>query len=133
MRKILSFISLLILYCAPLLAQNTITGKVTDSKDGSPLAGVTVRVKESGASVVTKDDGTFQIRTATRQSILVFSYIGFAMEEVNVGNKTNFQISLSTEEKKLQEVVVVAYGSQDKKKVTGSIAKVDGKEFENIP
>src|SRR5882724_3384268 len=133
MRKILSFISLLVLYCTPLLAQNTITGKVTDSKDGSPLGGVTVRVKEGGTAVVTKEDGTFQIRSVSKQSVLVFSSIGFATEEVNVGSKTHINLSLSTEEKKLAEVVVVAYGSSDKKKVTGSIAKVSGKEFENVP
>ena len=119
MRKILSFISLLVLYCTPLLAQNTITGKVTDSKDGSPLGGVTVRVKEGGAAVVTKEDGTFQIRSLSKQSILVFSSIGFATEEVSVGSKTHINLSLSTEEKKLAEVVVVAYGSSDKRKVTG--------------
>jgi TonB-linked SusC/RagA family outer membrane protein len=133
MRKILSFISLLVLYCAPLLAQNTITGKVTDGRDGSPLAGVTVRLKEGGTAVVTKEDGTYRIPGVGKQSILVFSSIGFAAEEVNVGSKTNINIALSTEEKKLQEVVVVAYGSSDKKKVTGSIAKVSGKELENVP
>ncbi|MBS1598157.1 MAG: TonB-dependent receptor [Bacteroidetes bacterium] len=133
MRKILGFISLLTMFCTPLLAQNIISGKVTDSKDGSPLAGVTVRLKEGTTSVVTKEDGTFKIRASSRQSILVFTSIGFAPEEVSVGSKTVINISLSTEEKKLQEVVVVAYGSSDKKKVTGAIAKVAGKEFENVP
>jgi len=134
MRKILSFIYLFILYYIPLLAQNTITGKVTDSKNGSPLAGVTVRVKEGGgAAVATKDDGTFQIRGVSKQSVLLFSYVGYATEEVNVGNRNNILVALSTEERKLQEVVVVAYGSQDKRKLTGAVAKVDGKEFENVP
>jgi len=133
MRKILCFISLLTLYCAPLLAQNAITGKVTDSKDGSPLAGVTVRLKEGGTAVVTKVDGTYQIKSSNKQSILVFSSIGYATEEVNIGTRTRINVSLSTEEKKLQEVVVVAYGASEKRKVTGSVTKVSGKEFEGVP
>ncbi|HEX4851997.1 MAG TPA: TonB-dependent receptor plug domain-containing protein, partial [Puia sp.] len=133
MRKFLGLMTVLIGFSIPLFAQNTIKGKVTDSKDGTPLGGVTVRSKEGGNSTVTGVDGTFQIKTSSKQDILVFSSIGFATEEVNVGGKTNISLALTTEEKKLQEVVVVAYGSQEKKKLTGAVAKIDGKEFENIP
>ncbi|HTQ64909.1 MAG TPA: TonB-dependent receptor [Puia sp.] len=133
MRKFFILIFGFILYYSSSFAQATIKGKVTDNKDGSPLGGVTVRAKQSGSTVVTKEDGSFEIHVKGKQDVLVFSYIGYATEEVNVGTKNNFVVALSTEEKKLQEVVVVAYGSQDKSKVTGSVAKVDGKEFENIP
>lgn len=135
MRIILSLISLSLFYCLPLFAQNgiTITGKVTDSKNGAPLVGVTVRVKETSTTTVTGEDGSFRIHANSKQNVLVFSYIGYANEEVNIGNKTTISVALSTEDKKLQEVVVVAYGAQDKSKLTGSVAKVDGKEFENVP
>src|SRR4029077_17636928 len=114
MRKICILISMFVFCYVSLSAQNNITGKVTDSKDGTPLAGVTVRVKETGTSAITKDDGTFQIRLGGKSATLVFSNIGYAPEEVNVGSRTtNVNISLSTVEKKLQEVVVIAYGSQD--------------------
>ncbi len=133
MRKISILISVFILFCVPLLAQNIITGKVTDSKDGSPLAGVTVRIKETGNSVITKEDGTYELRVNGKHNTLVFSYIGYAPEEVTINNRSNISIALSSDERKLQEVVVVAYGSQDKSKVTGAIAKVDGKEFQDVP
>lgn len=133
MRKFLGLMTVLIGFTIPIFAQNIVKGKVTDAKDGTPIGGVTVRSKAGGNSVVTGSDGAFQIRTSGKQDILVFSSIGFATEEVNVGGKTNISLAMSTEEKKLQEVVVVAYGSQEKKKLTGSVAKIDGKEFENIP
>ena len=133
MKKIFCIIQFILMMGSSLFAQTQITGKVTDSKSGAPLSGVTVRMKESNITVQTKDDGTFQIPVSGKQRTLVFSSIGYASEELNVGNKNNVSISLTTEERKLQEVVVIAYGSQDKRKITGSVAKVDGKEFENVP
>ena len=133
MRKLFGLIILVIISYSPLFAQQAITGKVTDSRNGSPLGGVTVRLKESNTAVETKEDGTFQIPVTGKQRVLVFTSIGYAMEEVNLGNRTNIPIAMTTEERKLQEVVVIAYGSQEKRRLTGAVAKVDGKEFENIP
>jgi len=133
MRKLFLLIMLTTAWYASSFAQNIVKGRVTDSRNGSALGGVTVRDKEGSKAVQTKDDGTFEISLDSKQKILVFSYIGYATEEVTVGTRTNISVALITEDKKLQEVVVVAYGSQDKTKITGSVAKVDGKEFENIP
>ncbi|PWT72261.1 MAG: SusC/RagA family TonB-linked outer membrane protein [Bacteroidetes bacterium] len=133
MRKFLGLMAMLIGFSLSLFAQNIVKGKITDSKDGASMAGVTVRSKAGGNSVVTGPDGTYQIKTSGKQDILVFSFVGYATEQVNVGGKINISLAMSTEEKKLQEVVVVAYGAQEKAKLTGAVAKVDGKEFENIP
>ena len=134
MRKTLSMVCLLFLWnCLAWAQQETVTGKVKDARDGLPLSGVTVRLKGNPAGVQTDIDGNFRIVVPSKQAVLLFSYVGYATEEVNVGTRNNIQVSLSTEEKKLQEVVVVAYGSQDKSKVTGSVAKVDGKELKDIP
>jgi TonB-dependent SusC/RagA subfamily outer membrane receptor len=133
MRKLFLLIMLSTAWYASSFAQNIVKGRVTDSRNGLALGGVTVRVKEGSKAVQTKDDGTFEISLDSKQKILVFSYIGYAPEEVSVGSRTNSSVLLSTEDRKLQEGVVVAYGSQDRTKITGSVAKVDGKEFENIP
>ena len=133
MRKFLSSLVVLFLMYVPSKAQNVITGKVTDAKDGLPLSGVSVRVKGSTNGTQSDNDGNFRISPNGKQKILVFSHVGYAPEEINPGNKQNIAVSLSTEERKLEEVVVVAYGSQDKTKITGAVAKVDGKELENIP
>jgi TonB-linked SusC/RagA family outer membrane protein len=135
MRKILGILWFLFLSLGLVQAQQTvITGKVKDARDGLPLSGVTVRVKGNPAGVQTEIDGSFRIQVAGKQNVLVFSYVGYAPEEVNVGSKNaDISVLLSTEDRKLQEVVVVAYGSQDKSKITGSIGKVDGKELKDIP
>jgi len=135
MRKILGIVWLLFLSVGVSWAQQTvISGKVKDARDGLPLPGVTVRVKGNPAGVQTDVDGNFQIQVSGKQNVLVFSYVGYAPEEVNVGSKSvNITVSLSTEDKKLQEVVVVAYGSQDKSKITGSVGKVDGKDLKDVP
>jgi TonB-dependent starch-binding outer membrane protein SusC len=114
-------------------SQNVINGKVTDAKDGTPLAGVTVSVKGSTTVSQTLANGSFQITLQANEKTLIFSYVGFSNEEINVGNKKNISVSLSTADKKLQEVVVVAYGTQNKKEVTGSVVKVDAKQLEDIP
>ena len=114
-------------------AQTQITGKVTDSKDGLPLAGVSVREKGANAGVQTDISGNFRLAVSGRGRVLVFTYVGYAPEELNLGGRTSVSLSMSTEDKKLTEVVVTAYGSQEKKKITGAVAKVDGKEFEQIP
>jgi TonB-linked SusC/RagA family outer membrane protein len=133
MRKFLGSLVVLFLMYVPSKAQSVITGKVTDAKDGLPLSGVSVRVKGSTNGTQSDNDGNFRISADGKQKTLVFSHVGYASEEVNPGNKQNITVSLSTEERKLEEVVVVAYGSQDKTKITGAVAKVDGKDLADIP
>jgi TonB-linked SusC/RagA family outer membrane protein len=133
MKKLINALILLLFFHLPSMAQVIVTGKVTDSRDGSPLSGVTIQVKGGQETIQSGRDGSFRISLPGRDRILVFSYVGYGTEEVSVGNRTEITISLTTEERRLQEVVVVAYGLQDRRKITGSVAKLDGKEFENIP
>jgi TonB-linked SusC/RagA family outer membrane protein len=114
-------------------SQNLIIGKVTDAKDGTPLAGVSVSVKGGNTVSQTLTNGSFQITLRANEKTLIFSYVGFSNEEINVGNKKNISVSLSTADKKLQEVIVVAYGTQNKREVTGSVVKVDAKQLEDVP
>lgn len=113
-------------------AQRVITGRVTD-ENGNPVANASVTVKETGAGVSTNAAGNFSIPVDSRSKTLVFSYVGKAIEEIVIGNQSVINASLKQEGRSLDEVVVVAYGTQVKKKVTGAIAKVDGADLENKP
>lgn len=114
-------------------AQNrTITGKVTD-ETRRPIANATVMIKETGTGATTDLDGNFSLQVDSRAKTLVFSYIGWVTQEIAIGSRTSIEVSLKQEGRSMDEVVVVAYGTQVKKKVTGSISRVNGKDLENKP
>jgi len=127
-----------VLLCASLLmwvtmyAQNrTVSGKITDAKDSSPLSGVTVKAKGQTNVVLSQQDGSFTITISTGTNSLEFSYVGYADLEVPVSDNMNIRMSAS--ERNLSEVVVVGYGRAVKRNLTGSISKVGSKEVENFP
>ncbi|MDF2192262.1 TonB-dependent receptor [Paraflavitalea sp. CAU 1676] len=127
MRRSLLIAIWLLCMAAVVQAQSrTITGKVTD-KAGTGLAGVSVTIKNSSTGTQTADNGDYSLTVPSNARILVFSFVGHAVEEVNIGRSNTLNVTLSTEEKKLDEVVVVAYGTQRKREVTSSIAIVDDK------
>jgi TonB-linked SusC/RagA family outer membrane protein len=107
----------------------TITGSVTDD-GGLPIPGVTILVKNSkNLGVATDFDGNFSITIPSNQTkILVFSYLGYTTQEVNVSNTTNVNLIMIPDQTQLDEVVVVGYGTVLKKDVTGSLASVKVKE-----
>lgn len=109
----------------------TVAGKVTDLKDGSPLAGVTVKAKGHTQVVTTQPDGTFSITVPSSVTVLEFSYIGYGDQEVTISDQ--MAVIMSATEKSLNEVVVVGYGTRTKKDVTGSISKIAGREVANFP
>jgi TonB-dependent SusC/RagA subfamily outer membrane receptor len=106
-----------------------ISGKVSAADDNSPLPGVSVRVKGSEKGSSTSADGGYKIN-AKPSDVLVFSFIGYASQEIAVGNKTTINVSLAQESKMLQEVVTTALGiSKDKRTLTNSIQSVQGVEL----
>ncbi|HMQ00491.1 MAG TPA: SusC/RagA family TonB-linked outer membrane protein, partial [Cyclobacteriaceae bacterium] len=125
------------LVCFSFLAsaqERVITGKVSSSEDGSPLPGVNVIVKGTSIGVISDTDGNFRIGvTQTREGILVFSFIGFTSQEINIGNRTSINVTMMPDIKQLSEVVVVGYGTQLKQDLTGNIAKIGGDAIQNIP
>ncbi|MBK9532471.1 MAG: carboxypeptidase-like regulatory domain-containing protein [Chitinophagaceae bacterium] len=109
-------------------SQNAVTGIVTDSKDASPISGVTVTVKGTKTATQTAADGTFKIN-APANAVLVFSSVGFAVMEVAVtGNTAN--ASLVQVNQQMDELVVVAYGTKRKSDLTGSVTSVSAKDFQ---
>ncbi len=107
------------------LAQSAVSGKVTD-KAGEPLVGVNVLVKDTTTGTMTELDGTWTLPSVKSSTILVFSSVGFASQEVTVGSKKVINVVLEEDSQFLDEVVYVAYGTAKKKDLTGSITQVDG-------
>ncbi len=131
MRKLCKFfmqtIAVLLLSGAA-MAQNVVSGKVTDSKDGSPLPGATISVKGTKTSTLTINDGTFKFTAPAGAKTLVVSSIGFATQEVQINSGT-VEVILVAGSLQMSEVIVVGYGTQRKKEVTGTISRVSSKDI----
>jgi iron complex outermembrane receptor protein len=113
-------------------AQNKIIkGKVTDSKDGSPVVGASVVPKGSTTGTTTGADGNFSLPVDNQIKTLVISYIGFTPQEVKIGSgDLNLAVSMVAASGSLNEVVVIGYGTTRRKELTGSIAVVGAKDFQ---
>ncbi len=121
---------LFLLISLSLLAQDrVVTGKVTDSKDGSPVVGASVQPKGSKTGTSTGADGTFRIAVPSGINTLVVSSAEFEKQEIDVADKASVEISLKAAASGLSEVVVIGYGTARKKDLTGSVASVQAKDF----
>lgn len=109
-----------------------VKGQVTDAK-GEPLIGVSVKVKGTNAGASTDINGRYSLTLQDGNGILVFSYIGFVMQEVVVNNRQTVNVVLIADAKSLDEVVVVGYGTQRRGTITGAVASVAAEDLENIP
>ena len=116
------------------ISQNiTVTGKVTSSEDNEGLPGVNVIIKGTSQGTVTDVNGDYSVGVPGEESILVFSSVGFTIQEVAVGNRTTIDLVLSPDVTALEEIVVIGYGTTRKKDLTGSVSSVSGDELSNIP
>lgn len=109
----------------------TVTGTVTSSEDGSSIPGVSVIIKGTTKGVQTNADGKFSIE-ASRGEILSFGFLGFISQEVTVGNASIVNITLVSDIQSLSEVVVVGYGVQERRDLTGSIGTIKGSSLQNV-
>lgn len=115
------------------LAQGkTVTGKVTDSKDGTGLPGVTVAVS-GGAGTKTEIGGAYSVTVPANAKSLTFSFVGYETVTLSIPANGVLNVALAASENKLDEVVVVGYGTQKRKDITGNIASVAGQEVANRP
>ncbi|RZK39450.1 MAG: SusC/RagA family TonB-linked outer membrane protein [Pedobacter sp.] len=115
-----------------LVKQVTITGKVMDEL-GSPLVGVSIKEKNGAVNATTDQTGSFSISLKDDRAVLIFSYMGFVSQEVSVAGKTDFEIRLKTAENSLESIIVVGYGTQKKKDVTGSVSSVPAERLQMVP
>lgn len=112
------------------VSDNVITGIVTSK--GRPLPGVTVSLKGVRGGTITDADGHFTIK-AGDNAILIFSMVGFVKQEIAVGSKTSITVELVDDSTSLNEVVVVGYGTQNRKDLTSSVASVKGEDIAKVP
>ena len=121
---------LLAVICLPTFAQDrTVTGKVTDAKDGSPLVAASVVVKGTKKGTSTGADGTFTLKVSASDNTLVVSFLNYASKELSIKGQSTFNVTLSQTSDQLNEVVVIGYGSVRKKDLTGSVANITSKDF----
>ena len=109
-----------------------IKGIVLDSSTNTPLPGVSVIVKNTSIGVSTDFDGNFLISNRKIGDVLVFSFMGFANQEVTITGKESLKIQLQEDAQSLDEVVVVGYGTQKKSHLTGAISKVVNEDLDQI-
>ena len=103
-----------------------ITGKVTSSEDDGPIPGTSVVVKGSTVGTITDMEGTFKLKIPQDAKVLVFTFVGMTPQEVNVTNQSVYNVKLISQNVAVDEVVVVGYGVQKKREVTGAISQVKG-------
>lgn len=107
----------------------TISGTVRDASNGNPLLGATISEKNGNGSTVSGSNGEFTIEVSGSSSILIISFVGYATREVTVGNSTNLNIELQPTSAELNQVVVVGYGTQNKKDITGAVKSLKSEDF----
>ena len=113
-------------------SRKNITGTVRDAQ-GKPLPGVVVKIKGSKTATSTDSEGVFRLNLPVGNETLIISYLGYATQEVAVNGQSQLNIQLQESSSALTEVVVVGYGTQERKHLTGAIATIDVKAIEDIP
>ena len=127
----LLFCPLLLLISLSSFAQVSVSGKVTDEK-GNSFPGVTILIKGTSNGTNTDVNGNYTVN-AKNSDVLVFTSIGYAKQEIAVNNRQTINVSMQEDNQQLNEVVVVGYGTQKRKDLTGSIASVKGDTFKDQP
>lgn len=109
-----------------------ITGRITD-ETGNALPGVTVIQRGTTNSTTTNEEGNFSLQLGRGSDVLVISYVGRATQEINVANRTTADVVLRADDRSLQEVVVVGYGTQRRSEITGNVASIAGSKLRDQP
>lgn len=133
MRQLAMFVACILLASGQLFAQTRIiTGKVVDEK-GAPVANASVVVKGTTTGTNTDNDGNFSISVASAAKTLVISSLNFQQSEVSITNRNAVSVTLKPVTANLDDVVVIAYGTQSRVRTTGASTKISGNEFKSVP
>jgi len=124
----LLFIALTLLSFTGYAQSNNITGKIVSSDGSGGLAGVSIKIKDSSTGTQSGLDGTYSIK-AKPGDVLLFSYLGYASQQIYVGKATVIDVSLVLSTSDLNEVVVIGYGKVQRKDLTGSISSVKANDI----
>jgi TonB-dependent starch-binding outer membrane protein SusC len=132
MKKILLGLALILCSASLALAQRAVSGQVTDEK-GEGLVGATVTSPGTSAGTATDLNGNFRLSLPANATVLKISYTGFATQEIPLTSANDYTVVLKTDDKALGEVVVVGFGTQQKRAVTGTISTIKGEDFASLP
>ena len=128
------FGSFLALLCLTNVARSqSVSGRITAAENGDPLPGVSILIKGTNQGTTTDNTGKYSIKILNANATLVLSFIGYVKQEIVVGARTTVDIALAVDDKALQEVVVVGYGTQQKVNLTGAVGVADAKRLQNRP
>jgi TonB-dependent starch-binding outer membrane protein SusC len=111
----------------------TISGKVTASEDGTTLPGVNVVLKGTTIGISTDANGNYKLSVPSGDGTLIFSFIGLSTQEIEIAGRSVIDVSLSLDAQQLSEVVVVGYGTQDKRTLTSAISSIKGSDIASLP
>lgn len=106
-----------------------VSGRITDSADGNPIPGVNVLVKGTTTGTTSDSDGKYTLTAPDGNAVLIFSFIGYTTQEVPINSRSVIDITLIQDAQQLSEVVVVGYGTVEKKDLTGSVAVIDNEKL----
>ncbi len=115
-----------------IIPKTEVKGKVSDESGGG-LPGVSIVLKGTQRGTTTSTDGTFTLEIEEKDAVLIFSFVGYLSKEVTVGALTTLDVTLSVDNKALEEIVVVGYGTVKKSDLTGSVSQVKAKELNSYP
>lgn len=133
MRKLL-LIKMFWVWLLPVaIAQQQVSGTVTDYTSGEALPGVNILIQGTTTGTITDMSGNFSLSVPSSDAVLVFSFIGYETEEVTVGNQTNISVGMMPDLTTLSEIVVIGYGTQRAEAVTGSVASISGDVLRDVP
>jgi TonB-linked SusC/RagA family outer membrane protein len=130
--KHLLYVTFFLFFSLTAFTQRTITGKVTDP-DSKPLPNATVSVKGQDISSSTNAEGIYSINVPANSNTLVFTYVGYQQSEINIGADNVLNVTLQLLSTSMNEVVVIGYGTQKRRDVTGSISSVTASQIEKVP
>ena len=132
MKKGLLLLLFMVLWVATFAQQYSVTGKVTSTEDGSSLPGVSISIKGTTLGTITDIDGNYSLKVGDQKVTLVFAFVGMRTQEIPLNGQSVINVALVTDVLGVDEVVVVGFGTMKKSLVTGSIAKVDAEDMENV-
>ncbi|WP_431198844.1 SusC/RagA family TonB-linked outer membrane protein [Mucilaginibacter sp. P19] len=133
MKKNLIYSILLTLLSLHTMAQVKISGKVTDAKDNSALPGVSIKIKGTQGGTQTDLNGNYTIQVTSVKPVLIFSYTGYASQEISTVGKTVVNVQLAGTSSALNEVVVIGYGTVKKSDLTGAVTGIKGDQLNDKP
>ena len=115
------------------IEDKTITGTVTGTDTNEPLPGVSVVIKGTTRGTTTNGNGEFVLEVPETASTLIFSFVGYVTQEVAVGNQSRITVQMNVDNKSLEEVVVVGYGTQKKSDLTGAVSSISESQIQSRP